>query len=224
MKLYYHPASTTCRMVQMFALDEGINLDYELVDLFSGAQHAPEYKRINPSGLVPVLVDGDFTLTESAAILRYLAEKYGSAAYPKDLKARAHVNEVMDWFNANFYKDFGYGLVYAQVFPHHKRPNPDCQAGTVEWGRDKAQRWIKILDESLIGPSHGYVCGDSITIADYLGIEMVTVGDLIGCGWASYPNIARWIGTMKARRNWGKTHEAFNGFAASLRGNSFATV
>src|SRR5580698_9631516 len=102
MKLYYHPASTTSRSVQMFALDQGIALDYEIVDLFKGAQQSPEYKRVNPSSMVPTLVDGDFTLTESSAILKYLADKSNSAAYPKELKARARVNEHMDWFNANF--------------------------------------------------------------------------------------------------------------------------
>jgi glutathione S-transferase len=224
MKLYYHPASTTSRSVQMFALDQGIAMDYELVDLFTGAQQLPEYKRINPSSMVPTLVDGDFTLTESSAILKYLADKSNSAAYPKELKARARVNERMDWFNANFNRDFGYGVVYLQVFPHHKRPNEDCHSGTLDWGRNNSARWFKILDENLIGPKNAHVGGDALTIADYLGIEMVAIGDLIGCEFASYPNVQRWIRNMKALKNWGKVHEAINGFAASLKGKSFATV
>ena len=69
--------------------------------------------RINPNGLVPVLEDGDFRLTESSAILKYIAEKKGSPAYPTELKARVRVNEMMDWFNASFYKNFGCGLVDA---------------------------------------------------------------------------------------------------------------
>jgi glutathione S-transferase len=224
MKLYYHPASTTSRSVQLFALEQGIALDYELVDLFTGAQQAPEYKRINPSSMVPTLVDGDFTLTESSAILKYLADKSNSAAYPKEIKARARVNELMDWFNANFNRDFGYGVVYLQVFPNHKRPNADCHSGTLDWGRDKSARWFRILDESLIGPKNAHVGGDAITIADYLGIEMVAIGDLIGCAFAPYPNVQRWIRNMKALGSWGKVHEAINGFAASLRDKSFATI
>ncbi len=224
MKLYYHPTSTTSRSVQMFALDQGIAMDYELVDLFTGAQQLPEYKRVNPSAMVPTLVDGDFTLTESSAILKYLADQSGSAAYPKELKARARVNEHMDWFNANFNRDFGYGVVYLQVFPHHKRPNDDCHSGTLDWGRNNSARWFKILDENLIGPKNAHVGGNALTIADYLGIEMVAIGDLIGCEFAPYPNVQRWIRNMKALKNWGKVHEAINGFAASLKGKSFATV
>ena len=53
---------------------------------------------------------------------------------------------------------------------------------------------------------------------------MVAIGDLIGCEFAPYPNVQRWIRNMKALKNWGKVHEAINGFAASLKGKSFATV
>jgi glutathione S-transferase len=47
MKLYHHPASTVSRMVMLFAAEEGIALEYVLVDLMSGAQHQPDYKAIN---------------------------------------------------------------------------------------------------------------------------------------------------------------------------------
>ena len=81
-----------------------------VVDLLTGEHLKEPYAAINPSRLVPVLEDGDFRLTESSAILKYLADKVGSPAYPKDLQKRARVNEMMDWLNTGFYRDFGYGL------------------------------------------------------------------------------------------------------------------
>ena len=126
--------------------------------------------------MVPVLEDGDFRLTECSAIIKYLADKTGSPAYPKDLKERARVHEMMDWFNSNIYKDFGYGVIYPQAFPHHKRPGDAVQAGTLEWGKQKTQSWLKILDQSLIGPDRKYLCGDRITLADYLGAEIIAAG------------------------------------------------
>ena len=223
MKLYYHPASTTSRIVQMFALDQGIDLDYELVDLFTGAHLTPEFAKINPSQLVPVLEDGDFRLTESAAIVRYLADKAGSAAYPKDLKQRARVNEMMDWFNSNSYKDFAYGLIYPQAFPSHKRPGDDVQAGTLAWGKQKTEGWLKILDQQLLG-NKKFLCGDSITLADYMGAEMIALGGLIGCQYSAYPNVDRWLGTMRGLKPWAKVHEAIDGFAASIKGQSFVAI
>lgn len=224
MKLHFHPASTTSRMVQMFAVDQGIDLDYEVVDLFTGAHLKPEFARINPNHLVPVLEDGDFRLTESSAILKYLADKTGSPAYPKDLKARARVNEMMDWFNANLYKDIAYGLVYPQTFPGHKRPGEAVQAGTLDWAAQKTCGWLKTLDADLIGPSRAWLCGERITLADYLGAEVIYIGGLIGCSMAAYPNVGRWMGNMRALKAWPKVHEAIDGFAASLKGQSFVTI
>jgi glutathione S-transferase len=61
----------------MWALEEiGAEYEYLKVDLFKGEGRSPSYLAINPAGKVPVLVDGDFTLTESVAILNYLGEKF----------------------------------------------------------------------------------------------------------------------------------------------------
>jgi glutathione S-transferase len=224
MKLYYHPASTTSRIVDLFAREQGIELERQVVDLFTGEHLKPEYAAINPNCLVPVLEDGDFRLTESSAILRYLAEKTGSPAYPKDLKARARVNERMDWFNSNIYKDIAYGLIYPQTFPHHKRPGDAVQAGTLDWGKQKTQAWLKILDQNLMDPKKPFLCGDQVTLADYMGAEMIALGEVIGCSYAAFPNIARWLGRMKALKSWAKVHEAIDGFAASLKGKPFVAV
>jgi glutathione S-transferase len=224
MKLYFHPASTVSRMVMLFAAQEGIALDYQLVDLMTGAHHAPEYKAINPNALVPVLDDDGFVLTESAAILRYLAGKTGSSAYPADLQARARVDEAMAWFYGNYYKDFGYGLVYPQLFPHHKRRSDEAHAATVEWGREKALRWLGVLESHFLGRGNAFLCGDRMTLADYVGVEMVVMGELVGCAFAAFPNIRAWVGRMKALPHWAEVHAAHDGFAASLAGKAFVAV
>jgi glutathione S-transferase len=209
MKLYYHPVSTTSRPVVLFAKESGIDLEYEIVDLFTGAQYQPDYSAINPSHQVPVLQDGDFRLTESSAILKYLADVIGSPAYPKDLRKRARVNERMDWLNTGFYRDFAYGFLYPQIFPFMRRPDDRVQAGTLAWGKDKALAWLKVLDENLIGTRNAFLCGDEITLADYLGSTMVLGGEAIRCKYAGYPNICRWLGNMKALKSWPEVNEAF---------------
>lgn len=209
MKLYYHPVSTTSRPVVLFAKESGIALDYQVVDLFTGEHYTPQYAAINPSRQVPVLEDGDFRLTECSAILKYLADKEGSPAYPKDLKQRARVNERMDWFNTGFYRDFSYGFLYPQIFAFMRRPDDKVQAGTVAWGKDKALSWLKVLDESLLGPGAAYVCGDAITIADYLGATMMLGGEAIGTDFTRYPNISRWLENMKKLANWTPVNQAF---------------
>ena len=225
MKLYYHPVSTTSRPVVLFAHESGIELDYQIVDLFTGEQYKPEFEQINPSHQVPVLDDGDFRLTESSAILKYLADKTGSPAYPADPRKRARINERLDWFNTGFYRDFSYGFVYPQIFPFMRRPDDVVQAGTIAYGKEKALGWLKVLDQSLIGPGNGYLCGDSITIADYLGAHMAIGGDATGCNLRAYPNIARWLGNMKALQNWSKVNEAYYKYVVEPNtGKSFERI
>ena len=117
MKLYFHPVSTVSRPIMLFAADNNIALDYQVVDLMTGEHLKPAFAAINPSCAVPALEDGDFRMAESSAILKYLADKFDLPSYPKDLQKRARVNEMMDWLNTGFYRDFGYGLVYPQIFP-----------------------------------------------------------------------------------------------------------
>jgi len=224
MKLYMHPASTTSRAVMLFAGENGIALEQEVVDILSGAHYGPQFTALNPSRQVPVLEDGAFRLTECSAILKYLADKTGSPAYPKDLQARARVNEVMDWLNTGFYRDYGYGVVYPQLFPHLKRPNEAFQAGTIEWGKERSKVWLQILNDHWIGPKNAYLCGNAMTIADYLGAAYVTVGELVRCNFAPYPNVQRWLGGMKQLKSWPKVNEVFNGFAASVKDQPFVAV
>ncbi len=208
MKLYFHPVSTTSRPVMLFAADEGIELETEVVDLFTGAHKQPGYTALNPSQQVPLLVDGDFRLSESSAILKYLADKKGSAAYPKDLQQRARVNERMDWFNTGLYRDLGYQVIYTQTLPDHKREDPAAQAGTIAFGRERSRRWLGILDQDIIG-NNDFVCGAQVSLADYLGIGMITLGDVIRIDYSPWKNVSRWIATMKARPNWAKVNEGY---------------
>jgi len=210
MKIYYHPISTTSRMIALFVAESGIKADFQVVDLFTGEHVQPAYAALNPSCLVPMLEDGDFRLTESSAILKYLADKIGSPAYPKELRQRAKVNEMMDWLNTQFYRDFGYGLVYPQLFPHLKRPTDEQQSGTVAWGKEKSKGWLKILDANLIGPKNAYLCGNEITIADYFGAGIFSLNDIVRCDLAPWPNVQRWLKTMRTLKSWDKVHEDYN--------------
>ena len=224
MKLYMHPVSTTSRPVIQFVTDYKLPVEMQVVDLFTGEHMREPYTKINPNMMIPVLEDGDFRLTESSAILKYLAEKAGLPAYPKDLKRRARVNEVMDWFNSNFYRDYGYGLIYPQIFPSHKRPSEQAHAATIEWGKEKTKGWLKILNDHIIGPKHNYLCGDEITIADYFGAAIIQVGEVIRCDFSPYPNIRRWLDRMKSLPSYAKVYEVVHGFAQSVKDKPFVAI
>ena len=223
MRLHMHPASITSRPVRLFISEKGIDVEEVIVDLFTGAHHQEPYISFNPSRLVPVLEDGDLKLTESSAILKYLAEKYDMPEYPKDLKARARVNEVMDWVNTNLYRDWGYNLCYPQLFPHHQRPSEEAQNVTVKWGAEKSKFWLQVMNDYWLGDGRTWLAGDDITIADYFASSVIALGDMIRFDLSAYPNVADWLKRMKSLPSWGQVSEALDGFAASLAEKEFVT-
>ncbi len=223
MKIYYHPVSTTSRPVMLFAMENGIDAEFQVVDLMTGEHMQGPFAAKNPTRLVPLLEDGDFRLSESSAILKYLAEKIGSPTYPKDLRQRARVNEMMDWINTQICRDFAYGLVYPQIFPTHKRGSDEQQQGQLAWAKERSKGWLTVLDKNLIG-SNKYLCGNDISIADYFGVSFVGLGEIIRQDYSAYPNVNRWINTMKTLKSWPKVYEVFYGFAGSLKDVKFETA
>jgi glutathione S-transferase len=224
MKLYMHPVSTATRPVRLFLAENGIKYEDVMVDILKGDHFKDPYAAINPNKLVPMLEDGDLRLTEASAILKYLADKYDLPSYPKDLKKRAKVNEMMDWLNTQLYRALGYYLIYPQLFPHHKRRSDEAHAGTIAWGQQELKRWLPVLNDYWIGPKNAYLCGDEITIADYFGAGLVSIGELVGIDFAAYPNIRRWLGNMKKLKTWNQVNEVFNAFVAGNKGKAFVTL
>ena len=83
MKLYMHPVSMTTRPVRLFMADNNIAAEEVFIDLMTGAHMQPPYSDINPNCLVPMIEDGDLKLTESSAILKYLADKAARPPIPR---------------------------------------------------------------------------------------------------------------------------------------------
>ena len=218
MKLYGTPTSTACRPVILFAADHHLPLELELVDLFAGEHLGEAYTALNPNQTVPLLIDGDLVLTESSAILKHLAGKTGSPTYPEDAQERARVNAGMDWFNTGFYRDFGYGVVYPAAFPDRLAlPDPGARRLQVEAGRRRAERWLSILDRHMLADGREFVCGRGPTLADYLGVSFVTLGDWIGFDVAPWPNVERWVARMRSRPALRASFAAHDAFAAAMR-------
>jgi glutathione S-transferase len=224
MTLYMHPVSMTSRPVRLFIAESGIRVDEQLVDVMTGEHLKPPYAALNPNSLVPMLVDGDLRLTESSAILKYLADKIDSPAYPRDLKKRAKIDEMMDWLNTQFYRDWAYGLCYPQLFPHHKRRSDEAHAGAIAWGKQNSKKWLQLLNDHWIGPRNRYLCGNEITIADYFGSGLVSLGEVVHTDFNKYPNVARWLGAIKRLKSWDRVNEVFTGLVNSTKGQVFESV
>ena len=215
-KLYYDPASTVCRPVVLFLLEYELDVELVHVDLTLGENRAEWYGKVNPNRLVPVYEEDGFILTESATILRYLADVCDSPAYPAERRARARVDEALDWFNTGFYRDHGYGMVYPQILPHYRVHQ--AQLGQIlRWYRGRAEERLAVLDGHLIGDDGLWVAGSAYSIADMFGAALVSIGDMVGFDLSPYPNVRRWLAAVQARPRWAEANAAFFGWLSAVR-------
>jgi glutathione S-transferase len=215
MKLYCDPISTTSRPVLMFIADQGLDVEIVKVDLMAGGHQDPEYLALNPNGIVPFLVDGDFKIGESAAILKYLAIRSHSTAYPESLKAQMKVDEALSWFSTQFHELFCVMVCYPNMGVPHGMPASQL-AELMAYGREHAPRWLKVLDQTMLA-GRPYVCGDYVSLADYLGLSFVLLGGLANYDFSAYPNIQAWIARMQARPSYVPTYAAFDTMVAFMR-------
>lgn len=215
LKLYADPVATTCRPVLLFAAEAGIDLDLVPLNLEAREHLTTSFAEINPNQTVPVLEHDRFRLTECSAILKYLADLVASPAYPSDLKARARVNQWMDWFVTLFAQDYNYGQVYARVLPEYRLSEPG-ESERRAWHLKRAHRRLAILDANL-AETGAFICGTDITLADYLGACFITLGELIDFDLSAYPQIGRWLANMKSRPTWSRTHAGFYGWRAAIQ-------
>lgn len=212
MKLHYFDGSTTCRPIVMLAAEAGVPLDLQVVNLFAGEHLTPAYTAMNPNQLIPVLEDGDFRLTESSAILKYIAEVSGSAAYPSDPRGRARVNEQMDWFNTGFYREWGYGVIYPKVLAYTAYADAHVQKTVSDRCAEKAERLIGILNDHMLKDPGPYLGGAQPNLADFLGVAYVTIGEMLAFDFTRYPRVQRWIAAMRARPSWATANTGFEGW------------
>ena len=94
----YGGARSRASIVQWYLEELGVPYEFILLDMQAGEHRQPEYLAINPIGKVPAIVDGDFQLWESGAILFYLAQKYGKM--PPSLEEQAKINQWILFGNA----------------------------------------------------------------------------------------------------------------------------
>jgi GST-like protein len=177
------------------ALEE-LELSYELisVNVRKGEQKRDEFLRLNPNGKVPVLVDPDapggaLTISESGAILIYLAEKTGRLL-PTDPRGRAHVFEQM------FFHVTGIGPAFGQL-GFFKRQASEQIPFAIARFQAEAERTLAVLERRL-GDS-AFVAGDAYTIADITHFGWLWRREFAGIELATSPNVARWFDAVSSR-------------------------
>jgi len=147
LKLYYFPGA--CSLADHIVL-KWTGVDHTTVRLDRGTIKSPEYLALNPNGTVPFLVDGDFTLTENAAILRYVAEARPEAALLGEHCRRGRA-EVVRW--TAFLNSDVHGAFKPIFGPTLYYPDATMADVVVEQARERVGAYLQRIDEQMEGKS-----------------------------------------------------------------------
>lgn len=181
-------------------LDTTIELVF--LDLAKGDQQKPDFLKLNPGGKVPVLVDDDFVLTESLAIMQYLADKKpGNNVYPSELRARATVNRWMFWAAAHWGPSIA-GLNFEHYLKRlfgQGEPDP----AQVKRQEQFFRGFAKLLDQHLTG--RAWVAGDGLTLADLAIAAPLMYADSAKLPLEGFEALTRWFAEVQALDAWKKT-------------------
>ncbi|MEO7742523.1 MAG: glutathione S-transferase family protein [Usitatibacter sp.] len=172
-----------------------IGLAYERIDVGGrfGGNDTPEYLVMNPNGLVPVIDDEGFVLSESNAIVRYLAAKHSpDGLWPDDLRRRADVDRWMEWQSTAYTP-----AMWAAFWQLVRTPEDRRDTKAIESSIAKTDKLSAVLDAQLA--SRRFLCGEAFTAADIV----------VGCAahrWLSLPversprpHLERWYADLKSR-------------------------
>lgn len=161
MKLYGTPPT---RVLRPLWLVKELELECEMVtvDLSQGEHLTPEFLALNPAGKVPVLVDGEFVLTESVAIALYLAEKEPKCGFiPEDLQLRATMYQWLFFLVSEIEQPLWRMARHTWLYPEEGR-----LPGDVALAREECRRALVILENHM--ENREFVVGESLSVADFM--------------------------------------------------------
>jgi glutathione S-transferase len=153
-----------------------------------------EHAGLNPNRMVPVLVDGDFTLWESNAICRYLcARERSDALLPREARARARVEQWMDWQATELNNAWRYPfMALVRASPAHTDP-VQIEAGVVNWNRH-----VGIVNAQLAATG-AFIAGEHFTLADIVIGLSLNRWSMTPMVRPDYPHVATYLARLAER-------------------------
>jgi glutathione S-transferase len=191
MKLYGFPPTRSIRVLWVLR-ELGVEFDFINVNLVAGENRRPEFLAINPAGKLPVLVDGDFVLTESVAIVLYLAEKYDDKGLlPAKLEARAQVNRWLLFTATELEQPLWRIARHTSLYPKERRL-PD----EIPLARQDFHDMAAVMERHMA--DRQFLVGDGATVADFVAAYTLDWANEVHLLDAS-PHLRRYMDRMYAR-------------------------
>jgi glutathione S-transferase len=200
MKLYGFPPSPNTWKVRALAFHLGVPLDLEIVDL--SKPRTPAYLAVNPTGRTPTLIDGDFKLWESNAIMQYLADKTGSSLWPNDAQKRSDIVRWQCWQLAHWGAEACHPLTIQRVVKKQLNLGPPDQA-VVAKATEAFTKEAKMLDAHLARQK--YLVGDALSLADFAVAAALLYAKQAELPLEPYTHLRSWLERVSALPCWRET-------------------
>jgi glutathione S-transferase len=202
MVLHGFPMSPNTRRA-LLALEE-VGADYRLepVDLMTGAHKTDAYRKLNPTARVPTLVDGDYVLWESNAILVYLADQHPDRLFAGTTPAER--GDVARWM---FMNAAHLSPSLARIFAHTIRlPEDQRIPRIVEESRAEVDRSLRAIELHLTSAGEREYLGRAFGIADLSIAPTLGYAPMLGVSLDGFPAVASWLARIQARPSWKKIY------------------
>ena len=200
MKLYAFPPSPNTWKVRAVASYVGVPLELEFVDLTKPRSAA--YLAINPSGRTPTLVDGDFTLTESNAIMQYIASQKPNSLWPNDARTRADIMRWQSWQLAHWGSDACIPLVFNRLVKKILNLGPPDEAAVAK-ATAAFNKEATVLEAHLT--KQPYLVGKDLTLADFSVAANLLYAKEAELPLEPYARVREWFGRVSALPCWRET-------------------
>ena len=200
MKLYGFAPSPNTWKVRAVAAHLGIPLEYAHIDLTK--PRPADYLALNPTGRTPTLVDGDFVLSESNAILQYVAAKTPNSLWPNDARVRADITRWQCWQLAHWGKEACEPLIFNRLVKKLLNLGPPDEAAVAK-GTESFHKEAKMLNAHL--GKHPYLVGKEIALADFAVAGPLFYIQQGGLPVEPYAKLRDWFGRVSALPAWKQT-------------------
>jgi len=193
-----HYAPSTASMIPHILLEE-LEIPFELitVDKDGGELDSPAYRQLNPNGLIPVLVDGDLVLYETAAICLHLTDQQATAglAPQPGTPERAHCYKWLSWLSTTLQTAL---IVY--FYPERWASTPAAIADVQAHAQARVLTLLDQLDAQLAKPGQTWLLGQDYSVVDlYATVLCRWTRNFSGRKARDYPHIGPWLQRVLAR-------------------------
>uniref|UniRef100_A0A3Q2PAF6 glutathione transferase n=1 Tax=Fundulus heteroclitus TaxID=8078 RepID=A0A3Q2PAF6_FUNHE len=191
-ELYLDLFSQPCRSVFMFAKKNNIPFEFKKVSLMDGEHYGDDFGKISIIRKVPALRDGDFCLSESIAIMVYLAEKFQTPDfwYPADLQQRARVNEYLSWQHTAIRMQGSKMFWLRLMIP--KMIGMEVPKEKMDGALEDLNNSLNLIEEKFL-QDRPFIVGDQMSLADLVAI--VEIMQPLGAGLDVFdgrPKLSAW--------------------------------